>query len=604
MARDENSEAVKFQTLIVEITLRAGSEEGAINWQEAHQVTTNEFGIFTLIIGKGQTTGNGSFSYEGGFDKIPFDKYNFWIGLRVDFGNGLIDMGIPTMLQSVPFAKVAERALNVENPELTIAELTDVEINPLTLEENKSTLLWNGKEWVNANLEDIIFSSESFSDSIENIIINSQTIIDSFENVILNSQNFIDSFETIILNSQTFIDSFGNEILHSETFIDSIENIILNSEIVIDSFQTIILNSDNFINSFETIILNSENFNDSIQNIFLNSQTFNDSIQNIFLNSGNFINSVDSFVVVSQIFQDSVNSIVDTYISEIDFEQNWGKIDNKVFVLNDSVGIGINNPKAKLHTKGGAIFSDLENLTEEEAQLKYERFAGQDTGYYKYYDGESWKTLGTGDINYNYDGSVWNGDGDGNISYENGNVKLMNGVFINEFSKDSTLSGNSNQVVPTEKAVKTYVDSLGNIISLNLIILENDLQNNISDSLSILENNFSNNLQNFLNKDTVFAGDVNGKFDSLKVVGIYGKEIDTNGIAINKILKYDGEKWIIADDESGGSGGEIYNAGEGIEINENIINNTGDLNSENELITNFIIDNDSFKIIENGNSKF
>ena len=40
-----------------------------------------------------------------------------------------------------------------------------------------------------------------------------------------------------------------------------------------------------------------------------------------------------------------------------------------------------------------------------------------------------------------------------------GNVKLQAGEAVNEFSSDVTLSGMSDQVVPTEKAVKTYVDN-------------------------------------------------------------------------------------------------------------------------------------------------
>lgn len=40
----------------------------------------------------------------------------------------------------------------------------------------------------------------------------------------------------------------------------------------------------------------------------------------------------------------------------------------------------------------------------------------------------------------------------------NGSLKLENGTSVNEFSTDTTLSSNSDQVVPTEKAVKKYVD--------------------------------------------------------------------------------------------------------------------------------------------------
>lgn len=41
----------------------------------------------------------------------------------------------------------------------------------------------------------------------------------------------------------------------------------------------------------------------------------------------------------------------------------------------------------------------------------------------------------------------------------NGGVQMATGATVNEFSIDGTLSGNSDTAVPTEKAVKTYVDS-------------------------------------------------------------------------------------------------------------------------------------------------
>ena len=40
-----------------------------------------------------------------------------------------------------------------------------------------------------------------------------------------------------------------------------------------------------------------------------------------------------------------------------------------------------------------------------------------------------------------------------------GSIGAQLGESINEFSADGTLSGNSNTAVPTEQAVKTYVDS-------------------------------------------------------------------------------------------------------------------------------------------------
>jgi len=44
-------------------------------------------------------------------------------------------------------------------------------------------------------------------------------------------------------------------------------------------------------------------------------------------------------------------------------------------------------------------------------------------------------------------------------------LTLENGTSVNEFSTDGTLAGNSDDAVPTEKAVKTYVDAGSDIIS-------------------------------------------------------------------------------------------------------------------------------------------
>jgi hypothetical protein len=55
----------------------------------------------------------------------------------------------------------------------------------------------------------------------------------------------------------------------------------------------------------------------------------------------------------------------------------------------------------------------------------------------------------------------------GNVTFEagieasGGSLSLASGTGINEFSIDGNLAGNSDDAVPTEKAVKTYVDTAG-----------------------------------------------------------------------------------------------------------------------------------------------
>lgn len=47
------------------------------------------------------------------------------------------------------------------------------------------------------------------------------------------------------------------------------------------------------------------------------------------------------------------------------------------------------------------------------------------------------------------------------VEDESGRVSLRHGdARVNEFSTDETFSGNSDKIIPTEKAIKTYVDSI------------------------------------------------------------------------------------------------------------------------------------------------
>ena len=66
----------------------------------------------------------------------------------------------------------------------------------------------------------------------------------------------------------------------------------------------------------------------------------------------------------------------------------------------------------------------------------------------------------------------------GDIVLNGGGIDLVN--FMNEFSTDGTLSGNSNIAVPTEQAVKTYADNLSYSLSDVLAVGNKTLGNNIN----------------------------------------------------------------------------------------------------------------------------
>jgi len=88
--------------------------------------------------------------------------------------------------------------------------------------------------------------------------------------------------------------------------------------------------------------------------------------------------------------------------------------------------------------------------------------AGQrlSVGVYSIFSGPKFQVRGEGNTNATSSASFRNIDNDVALLIDDaGFITLLNGTEINEFSTDDTLAGNSDDAVPTEKAVKTYVDA-------------------------------------------------------------------------------------------------------------------------------------------------
>jgi hypothetical protein len=88
------------QALTIQLSVISDTTTSAISWQETHTVTTNEYGLFTAIIGQGTSTTVGS---SATFDVIDWGASNHLLKVEVDYGGGLIDMGT-TAFMSVPYS--------------------------------------------------------------------------------------------------------------------------------------------------------------------------------------------------------------------------------------------------------------------------------------------------------------------------------------------------------------------------------------------------------------------------------------------------------------------------------------------------------------------
>ena len=100
VARDASGATLVNQTLDIQLSIIAGSSSGSIVWQEQHNVTTNNYGLFTIIIGQGISTGMGS---QASFADVDWGAASHFTKVELDLGSGFLDMGT-TELMSVPYA--------------------------------------------------------------------------------------------------------------------------------------------------------------------------------------------------------------------------------------------------------------------------------------------------------------------------------------------------------------------------------------------------------------------------------------------------------------------------------------------------------------------
>ncbi len=129
VARD-GSTVLANQTLDVQFSILIG---GVSIFQEVHSVTTNDYGLFTTVIGNGSLV-------SGAFDAINWADGDFNLKVEIDTGTGFTNMGT-TKLVSVPYSLFADKA------DMAVEDLKNVSA---TLPATGQILKWNGTEWAPA----------------------------------------------------------------------------------------------------------------------------------------------------------------------------------------------------------------------------------------------------------------------------------------------------------------------------------------------------------------------------------------------------------------------------------------------------------------------
>ena len=122
IARDEAGDPIINTTIPVQLTIQSDTLGGTVFWQELHsEVTTNNIGLFTLIVGKGVKQSGEAAT----FDAIDWTVTPKFIKTEVDFG-GWINMG-SSRLWAVPYSMVAKDLSGSVNKLTVEGETTSME---------------------------------------------------------------------------------------------------------------------------------------------------------------------------------------------------------------------------------------------------------------------------------------------------------------------------------------------------------------------------------------------------------------------------------------------------------------------------------------------
>ncbi|MCX6301115.1 MAG: tail fiber protein [Bacteroidia bacterium] len=137
IARDEDGDLIQNTDITVRIAIL--DQPGLIVWEEEHAVTTNDNGLFQLVVGDPTAT-----KVPGGYDALTFADVNWtpqplYIRTKISLVAGVwLDMG-NAQLVSVPYAMISESAYNVINNPVTMNNDTVVIMNSVDVVGNYAT---------------------------------------------------------------------------------------------------------------------------------------------------------------------------------------------------------------------------------------------------------------------------------------------------------------------------------------------------------------------------------------------------------------------------------------------------------------------------------
>lgn len=137
-------------------------------------------------------------------------------------------------------------------------------------------------------------------------------------------------------------------------------------------------------------------------------------------------------------------------------DKSWDKDTNGVHLQSTNVGIGTSTPSELLEISDVDIATVKLTVPSIGDTSKIEFANGNITGAHSFFKIEN----RSDNLRFEVDTDLSSATGyESKMTLSSGGLALESGTRINAFSIDGTLADDSNSVVPTERAVKTYVDN-------------------------------------------------------------------------------------------------------------------------------------------------
>ncbi|MFN8366142.1 MAG: hypothetical protein U0Y96_02745 [Candidatus Kapaibacterium sp.] len=194
VVRNAQNNVIANDNIQVRFTLRNSAPNGIAVYQETHTVQTNEYGMFSVIIGKGNTN-SGSFTT---IDWSASSKY-LQVEFKASSNPSYIDMGT-MQLMSTPYALNAQTANALSNA---------AKISPDNIDGNGAgtgqVLKWDGTHWIPGT--DVQASGGATYSAGQGIEINGSNVITNIGDV-----NNTNELQTLALNGNQLSISNGNSI--------------------------------------------------------------------------------------------------------------------------------------------------------------------------------------------------------------------------------------------------------------------------------------------------------------------------------------------------------------------------------------------------------